>query len=58
MIVAILVSLAFLAGIAFGVALSAVTPEAGLCFLLMAVGAWDRWQEAKRRFRRRFQRHP
>lgn len=44
--------LVFASGLAFGLALAVVTPEAGLCFLLMAFGSLDRWQRGKDRMRR------
>ena len=43
--------LVFASGLAFGLALAVVTPEAGLCLLLMAFGSLERWQRGKARVR-------
>lgn len=47
-------ALVFASGLAFGLALAVVTPEAGLCLLLMAFGSLERWQRGKARVRRWF----
>lgn len=44
----------FASGLAFGLALAVITPEAGLCLLLMAFGSLERWQRGKARVRRWF----